>query len=630
MRSCFNKINSNENYFNTFLEPLFYEALASERPEDYSTLFECKIPFLNGGLFDKFATYDCINKRLELPNDLFSNSEAISIGKNSIEVIGTGILDVFDRYNFTVCEDEPLEKEVAIDPEMLGKIFENTIEDNERKGKGAFYTPRQIVHYMVKRSLIEYLASKLDAINQSGDANLVVKYDHLVELVDKAAFYLEHEQRVVSNGKETATYEHLLPKSIVHNALRIDELLASITILDPAVGSGAFPVGLLIELVKVRYLLQIYGNSSKSMYELKYHAITNSIYGVDIDDGAIDVARLRLWLSLVVDENDFAKIQPLPNLDYKLIVGNSLMHIDAQDMFLAEKTDRLAELEAKFVPEFGHKRKDKLKLEINELLKDIMGDSFDFRYVFGKYKADDGFDIVIGNPPYVGEKGNKDIFQSIKASQWGKLHYQRRMDLFYFFFHLGIKVAKINGIISFITTNYYITADGVYKLRQDLKLTTKIKYLINFNEVKLFESALGQHNMVTILQKNINNQDNYTNIIVATNDKRAIVNNAELNNILNGTSDSVDSYTKIQRQLFDGDKDYIRLTEESNPLAKILAKLLLNSDQLGYLCNVNQGIVSGADKVSPQHIKNTQIITIPKVMEFLFYQMKKFLINLKV
>jgi len=151
MRERFDLVAQNGgNYFRAFLQYLFYEALARERKgrnPDYYPRFDCKIPFLNGGLFE--AEYDWENEIIDLPNELFHNDV-----KNKAGDKGTGILDVFDRYNFTIKEDEPLEKEVAIDPEMLGKVFENMLEVTERKSKGAFYTPREIVHYMCQESLI--------------------------------------------------------------------------------------------------------------------------------------------------------------------------------------------------------------------------------------------------------------------------------------------------------------------------------------------------------------------------------------------------------------------------------------------------------------------------------------------
>ena len=146
------------NFFNDILEPLFYDTLANDRGhEAMCKRFKCRIPFLNGGLFEPLGDYNWKKTEILLPNKLFTNKEFVEEG-----IIGTGVLDVFDRYNFTVNEAEPLEKEVAIDPEMLGKVFENLIEDNRRKGLGAYYTPREIVHYMCQESLINYLDTSVN------------------------------------------------------------------------------------------------------------------------------------------------------------------------------------------------------------------------------------------------------------------------------------------------------------------------------------------------------------------------------------------------------------------------------------------------------------------------------------
>ena len=231
---------------------------------------------------------------------------------------GNGILDVFDRYNFTVKEDEPLEKEVAVDPEMLGKVFENLLEVNERSAKGTYYTPREIVHYMCEESLINYLATELEG--------KVLKED-IAKLVYSGNMMIEHESRVASEGKETRDYSFKLPESIRKHAALIDQKLADIRVCDPAIGSGAFPVGMMSEIVSARETLSSYlpVASNRTPYDFKRHAIQESLYGVDIDPGAVEIAKLRLWLSLIVDEDDIARIKPLPNLDYRIMQGNSLL-----------------------------------------------------------------------------------------------------------------------------------------------------------------------------------------------------------------------------------------------------------------------------------------------------------------
>jgi len=304
------------NYYADFLQYLFYEALAQEREKDgYYPHFECKIPFLNGGLFE--ADYDWKHKPVEIPNELFRNTE-----KNKAGDTGTGILDVFDRYNFTIKEDEPLEKEVAVDPEMLGKVFENMLEVTERKSKGAFYTPREIVHYMCQESLIQYLYQAVQFIPKT-DLETFVRNGHL--FLENDALARQAEQKVASGELKSTTHHSGLSGSIYEHAKLLDEKLTSIKICDPAIGSGAFPVGLLHEIVTARLTLQSITGSDVNAYELKRHCIQESIYGVDIDASAIDISRLRLWLSLIVDESDYDTITALPNLDYKIMQGNSLV-----------------------------------------------------------------------------------------------------------------------------------------------------------------------------------------------------------------------------------------------------------------------------------------------------------------
>lgn len=311
IRSLFSRKDGYSNFFNDILEPLFYEALAVDRTDDFYSRFDCKIPFLNGGLFDPINGYDWINTDIIIPNELFSNKNKTKEGDE-----GDGILDIFDRYNFTVCEDEPLEKEVAVDPEMLGKVFENLLEVKDRKSKGTYYTPREIVHYMCQESLINHLSAELPSIDKAA-LELLVKQGEVAIENDVAAAQCE------KNG--TTTYKYKLDEIIRKNAKDIDTKLKSIKVCDPAVGSGAFLVGMMNEIVRTRLALASYREVYPKVYDLKRNAIQNSLYGVDIDPGAVEIAKLRLWLSLVVDEEDRSTIQPLPNLDYKIMQGNSLL-----------------------------------------------------------------------------------------------------------------------------------------------------------------------------------------------------------------------------------------------------------------------------------------------------------------
>jgi len=350
-------VKENKNYFNNYLEPLFYEALAKQRDDDYYSRFNCRIPFLNGGLFDPISDYDWVNTDIDLPGDLFSNDR-----KNTkTGDIGDGILDIFDRYNFTVREDEPLEKEVAVDPEMLGKVFENLLEVKDRKSKGTYYTPREIVHYMCEQSLINYLDSELQNEVKKGDIESFVKIGEQV---------IENEYWVSQKGNNDNSK---IPKSIKENAEIIDSKLADIKVCDPAIGSGAFPVGMMNKIVSARLSLNPFLRESsrgiecagRTAYDFKMQAITNSIYGVDIDPGAVEIAKLRLWLSLVVDENNIRSIKPLPNLDYKIMQGNSLL----------EEFEGIKLFDESIIPQERDNREERIKkanLKINELQREYI------------------------------------------------------------------------------------------------------------------------------------------------------------------------------------------------------------------------------------------------------------------
>lgn len=606
-----------KNFFNDILEPLFYEALARERDDDFYSRFNCKIPFLNGGLFDPIGNYDWVHTDILLPNELFSNTRRTKEGD-----IGDGILDIFDRYNFTVKEDEPLEKEVAIDPELLGKAYEkfNAIrpdnyaeyekalksgqsgaESKFNKQYGVYYTPREIVHYICQQSLINYLTIKLEGKVIKEDIETLIKYGEQVS---------ENEATVEAKGRETSTYFYKLSESIRQNAKLVDEKLTNIKVCDPAIGSGAFPVGMMSEIVKVRNVLSVYIKDSNRMpYRFKRECIEKSLYGVDIDAGAVEIAKLRLWLSLVVDEEDIKQIKPLPNLDYKIVCGDSLLGVE-KDLLNLHLFNELERLKPLLFDETSPKKKQEYKKQIDELIAQITNrhKEFDFEVYFSEvFHEKKGFDVVIANPPYIGEKGHKEIFREVKKGPLGKF-YLGKMDYFYFFFHLSLNIAGENSSIAFITTNYYPTAMGAKKLRQDFKERVIIKNLMNFNELKIFESALGQHNMITILQKG---HDGTALAQTCITQKQGLATAEVLQQILNERDTETQYYKVAQKDLYDGDEYYIRLTAASkisdNPVQRILDKVKAQGISLGIICNVNQGIITGADKVSRKHVEKYKV-----------------------
>ncbi len=287
------------NYFDKFLEKLFYEGLNQVGDSFKFNDAFLKIPYLNGGLFECPYEYD--ETIIFAPNnELFSNDK------------NTGILDIFDQYNFTIDENTYFEQDIAIDPEMLGKVFENLLDDINRKGKGAFYTPREIVNYMTRESLKQFLITKLQ-----DKENIEEKLDHLFEYKD---LYLNKGD--FANDEQEKEFEKQF-NELYDIVEEVNKLLVNIKIADPAVGSGAFPMGILHEIVSIRsYIKDEFLNENANLYQLKKETIQKCIYGVDIDNGAIEIAKIRFWLSLVVD----AEIpEALPNFDYKFMQGNSLI-----------------------------------------------------------------------------------------------------------------------------------------------------------------------------------------------------------------------------------------------------------------------------------------------------------------
>ena len=697
-----------DNFFNDILEPLFYKALAQDRGREsiYPELNNCRMPFLNGGLFEPMLNYSWETTDIVIPDELFSND----IKNKKTGDTGTGILDVFDRYNFTVNENEPLEKEVAVDPEMLGKVFENLLDIKDRKSKGAFYTPREIVHYMCQESLINYLETETKNEIPREDLELFIqKGDRIIEN-DK--IYLERkEERDKKYGidkYQDKTYKSFLPKPIQNKANELDELLQNIKVADPAVGSGAFPLGMINEIVRARKVLNVYLKNNISNYDLKKHAITHSIYGVDIDPGAVDIAKLRLWLALVVDEET---PHPLPNLEHKIMHGNSLISEyegiklfddsffeDAQDIekekveidnklsvlqkeyfelhrnneltvikkeiiekeikslnrrkksfiktpdssideiglfdlpqkkkIAQEKTRILQSKIEAYISESRRTQKQNLKEEIDnlkwELIEATLGEQgkedkleeikklrhknikpfFIWKLEFSDvFKEKGGFDVVIGNPPYVGEKGNKEIFRPIAKGNLGKF-YQGKMDLFYLFFHLALDLGKKNAQNAFITTNYYITALGARKLRADLKERATIRNLINFNVLRIFESALGQHNLITIFSKE-QNSERLAHTCITSRTRNA--NEKILNAIVSGQDKETQYYEVEQEKLFDGKENYIRLGGLdilSNPTDVILEKIKKQGGVLKSIFNITCGCDITISRITRKHLKN--------------------------
>lgn len=478
------------DYLDSVLEPLFFgilntkpaerEALFTDYGWDKSLLNEWKdIPYLNGGLFERDEEDDPESR---FPAEYFKR-----------------LFQFFSEYNFTIDENDPNDAEVGVDPEMLGKIFENLLEDN--KDKGAFYTPKEIVRYMCQESLIAYL-----------ETNTSVAKDKIRQ------FVISPEEGVADIP------ENKKSKLLV--------ALEEVKICDPAIGSGAFPMGLLNELLHCREVLS---GEHYDRAEIKKSIIQNNIYGVDIEKGAVDIARLRFWLSIVVDEETPS---PLPNLDYKIMQGNSLiesfMGVDLSKLtyekeykkdkgeisLFDDEKNRLQKTVSHLLLSYyscsDHDRKAKLQQEIsNTINKQLEAQAYN-PSILAKLKAinlaennkfflwhtwfsdvfsrddKDGFDIVIGNPPYITYRGKEK--NSISDSELNNLiatythSAEYKVNSYALFTEAGINICNNRGTISYIIPGTILQNDYLKKIREFLICRNQIKEIVSFSN-KVFDAV---------------------------------------------------------------------------------------------------------------------------------------------
>lgn len=483
------------DFLDKVLEPMFF-GLLNTKPEDRSSASLVngvgvkyipnadEIPYLNGGLFQQ-EMIDEVDS--VFPAGMFQS-----------------LFDFFDSYNFTIDENDPNDAEVGVDPEMLGKIFENLLEDN--KDKGAFYTPKEIVRYMCQESLTAYL--------QTGIEDAEVK---------------EH----IANFVKTNDVEELGGASS-ELAMSINRKLIDVKICDPAIGSGAFPMGLLRELYACRKSIEIFEEDNAA--DIKRHIIQNNIYGVDIEKGAVDIARLRFWLALIIDEKE---PMPLPNLDFKIMQGNSLLEsykgVDLSQIQNEVKRGKSVMIRGKrsnqmvmSKPELSlvfdeqdaqkniqdiiklyfdvtdHVKRDDLRRQITLSIKDyikkcgpaIAGEVDDLEipndqfFLWHTYFADvfeqGGFDIVIGNPPYVNVEGisveDKKIYKDTFTC------FEKRADLFSLFLEMALtKLASDSAVVTYIIPSI-IHSNLSYKKLRNLFLDNKWLSEICYTGGKVFHA----------------------------------------------------------------------------------------------------------------------------------------------
>lgn len=528
-------IREKANYYHDALEPLFFELLNTshkKRKACFNTDYYKLIPYLNGGLFsphiDDRYKFDSVNNCglygvVTIPNEWFIK-----------------FYNTLGQYNFTVDENTAYDIELSIDPEMLGRIFENLLAEinpetgeNAKKSTGSFYTPRDIVDFMVDSSLCEYLKTKTGIDGMKLNALISYSKDD-----DNLAVFNEAEKK------------------------KLIDALYTVTVLDPACGSGAFPIGM---LQKVVYVLQEIDPTAnlwfdkatenvgillKKEFEKKFNAgslnyirklsvIQNSIFGIDIQPIAVEISRLRCFLSLIIEEKvddteENRGINPLPNLDFKFIIANSLITLDnTTQLSIFENQDHIKILKDIREEYFNadSERRTELKLEFLQVQQDMLLNTianyqkqasaryqqlsewkpfenqatswFDSEWMFG---IKDGFDIVIGNPPYL-ESRHSNFSESLKDKLQEQLHIRygkkfdlipRGSDLLIYFYELSLRVIKENGVNVFITQNSWLDTEYGSQFQKYLRQRTNVLSIID-SDFKSFETA-NINTVITIFQ----------------------------------------------------------------------------------------------------------------------------------
>ncbi len=619
-------------------------------PDKLLKLF-VQTPFINGGLFDcldsEAATegggyrIDCFSdvhyKKLSIPNRLFFDKQR-------------GLFPLLEHYKFTVEENTPIEQEVALDPELLGKVFENLLAAynpetgaTARKQTGSYYTPRAIVDYMVEEALI------------AGLTGWVSPTDGNAKFWEERLYYLFDYAKVFDDASEW------------FDSRESDEVVRAISelkILDPAVGSGAFPMGALHKLTlalrrldhdntrweqlqkeraiqraadafdtkdrqardeELKEISRIFENYSGN-FGRKLYLIQNSIFGLDIQSIACQIAKLRFFISLAIEQEpdrdaDNFGIKPLPNLETRFIAANTLIGLEGELTLTSPKAKALehklsANRERHFhattrPQKLACKRDDKkLRRELATELRHIgmpaddadkvadwdpydqnaSADWFDARRMFD---VKNGFDVVIGNPPYIKEYTFKHAFDGLRESPY----YQGKMDIWYMFACEGIDIIKNGeGVVTFIAQNNWVTSYGASKMRNKIIEDAQVLSLIDFGSFKIFES--GIQTMIMIFRKNTDS-DSYSFDYRRLHGRDLNINDVML--LLNKSDNSKAEYLTptIKRSEYAGRS----LTFSNSEVELILEKISLKGNlRLNPNKEVAQGIVPNPDVVGTSNL----------------------------
>jgi hypothetical protein len=497
------------DYYEQKLKPLFFKTL-NIPVENRPLLSDMVTPYLNGGLFEAQDS-DWPDTKVLFPEGWFNS-----------------LYEHLEHFNFTTDESSAEYEQVAIDPEMLGRVFENLLASivpetanaaNERNNKGAFYTPREIVSYMCKEALKQYLRSKVSSDKFHEGIN------NLIEWPDNTFVAFKSTGTAELWGESTPLVRQQLVKAI--NELKI---------IDPACGSGAFPIGMLQLLLKTCDRLSliydarlgemrlITGQEVTNLYQTKLFLIRSCLYGVDIEPMAAEISRLRAWLSLIID--DKTNVDPLPNLDFNFVCANTLIKLPPKDdgkenILLVDNSyeTRFQALKDKYFN--AHDKNEKLALrqefyalynkeDDNEYAKSTRFKAMTTWNPFNSTKPADFFDpevmfnvaafsIVIGNPPYIQLQSMKELSKDLYAPQ-GFETYAATGDMYCLFIEKGLELCKKGGSLTFITSNKWMRAGYGEKLRRYLAQKNPI-LLVDFGGTKIFDSATVDTDIIQVVNE---------------------------------------------------------------------------------------------------------------------------------
>ncbi|MCF6153251.1 MAG: class I SAM-dependent DNA methyltransferase [Candidatus Kuenenia stuttgartiensis] len=581
------------------------------KPKETLEQYFSPIPFLNGGLFEcldkelddkgkrKRIRIDSFSDRednaLEVPDDLFFNEKGVDVDlsriysspKKSKEKV-YGIIDILNSYKFTVAENTPIEEEIALDPELLGKVFENLLanynpetQTTARKQTGSFYTPREIVNYMVDESLLAYLKQSLSSCHD-------VTSGHSDSFCHSA-----RSEESNNTGKNEERLRDLLSYSENPNPFNTEEAgvlvkaIDTCKILDPACGSGAFPMGILHKMVHILHkldpnnarwkqrqldkvdkliedaegisdtrvrekVIEDLHNTRRDIeeafdnnefdYGRKLYLIENCIYGIDIQSIAVQIAKLRFFISLIVDQKvnhrrDNLGVRPLPNLETKFVAANTLIGLEKEKAHLFTNPDiekkkaELKKVRHDYFEARTPRRKETCRIKDKQLrneLAELLIENHDFQPATAKkiaawdpydqnnsatffdsewmFGIKEGFDVVIGNPPYVQIQNFSGMQQQQK--DWEKQKYEtytKTGDVYCLFYERGYRLMKNGGVLTFITSNKWMRANYGRVMRKFFTGNGAISQLIDFGDSPIFENATT-----------------YTNILVWKKDKQEV------------------------------------------------------------------------------------------------------------